>query len=1161
MRTIPSRSPARGPSGRAGSALLIVLGLLAVLMLLGVSFSVFVQTEHAGSTNLKNAMVARQSLNTAIGHVMEAIDLSFGSPSNDWPVCVWPKAWLASSEHEAQDYYQSEIIGDGDVPAAHILTADVAKYLTPSQLAMAKSAACGWAPVYASIESEGPRTDTGGGHVGNKGRDNADSVIGRYAFIAFETTGLLDANAAGSANGSSQISGEPARESNTGEYPFTYVLPQKSDKAKYESVEDQGDNNFVTRTLEVPHVLADRGNFISARNRTKDADGYPQVNSFADLAAVAGNALDSKTPTKDDLSSNAAAQLVQKPFPADLFNTFYASLADLDPDGRPKIAFPPSNPGESAVRLFAARAFPAMVAVFANARADTSTAGGNAMSPSDNKGDQYTFFEGTDKAYTLTRARLATVAMLDAMDADFVPGEWSSANKFSAWQRLPDLSGLKVGVVDASGDGATASVSDTLPKRIKEGSALNLPCTENVPMLSRVFAMIGFNPNISPSSAGMMPVNGVETPYVDVEGGVMLYAVAGVQGDGPKPGNCTLEVECDFLSSTPKNGTVSGVDTSDNITKRIWDPSASQPHSVWDCPDFDNFAPAAHYKRVTFSGSGGSKIEAHKEIAFKVRLFAAVWPGMPQNAPGPPSSTKQLLEIPSGSGAYFYPPTLAQEQDTGDLFVPFRFKATVKAGGTSVQEVPAPALGDDYRVRVDAGLYHTAGSALVSPSPTKKDALPGVSQAVGWAMCLDPVFGFDTTSLRSSGNDMILGNSGLNFWVNNVAGYCNSGNMWTDLNKFMADPTKAQNALYPGEEYNHLQLNWLFENAYNLEPITRWMMRGYTIRPDMMHSDSNSGNPFCMKAGSVNLAKVKKQMPAQIPNEPFTSVGQLGNVRIGPYETLSTVRSYRYGSGGVTDFHRVLDYFTTAEDRYPTYGSGGPSVNTTTGDIDYGDCSELFSAVSRGRVNLNMPPLVRWTSKKALRATTDDMPVNPYPAIAAIQGASMSSSGGASIPFDLAAKIATRIGQTAGEEVENKYGFRNVDGSLKTVKKVVVRRLSDLGWAEINGRNPILTDIIQASSAAADSDEDREAYIGNAVNAFTTRGQTFTVILRADAYTPRYGEESSTGDGTTLATTHAVLELFRDPEYARYPDGAPLEDKDGNPVFLHNWFIKSFHVL
>lgn len=1157
MRTVPSSlSPALRRSGgrRSGSALFIVLGLLAVLMLLGVSFSVFVQTEHAGSTNLKNSLVARQALNTAIGRVMEAIDLSFGSPSNNWPVCVWPQAWLASSEFECQDYYQSEILPDGEVPAAQVLTADAAKYLTPAQKAMAKSAACGWAPVYAAIEAEGPRTDTGGGILGNKGRDNADSVIGRYAFVAFETTGLLDANAAGAAS-------QSGRAANAGEDPMTYCLPSPSEKASYERVIDHGDNNFTTETFDVPHVLKNVSTFISNRNRTKDSDGWPQIPSFADLRTVAGATLDETVPDKNGLTSD---NLASKPFPADLFNTFYASLADLDPDGMPKVSLPPATVTENDARLFASRGFQAMVKVFANSRADTSyNINIASQRASSNEGDQYTFFEGTDKSYTLTRARLATVAMLDAMDADFAPGEWTAANGFSAWQRLPDYNGLKVDIVDANGHPGRVSVADKLPNRIKLDGSLNLPCTENVPLLSRVYVRIGFNPNVSSANAGMTKVNGIDTPYVDIEGGITMCAVAGVQGDGPKASGCKLEVECDLLTSTPKSGTVSGVDTSDNIAKRIWDPAASQPHAVWECPDLDNFYPSAHFKRVTFSGTGGgSKLEAQKQIGFKVRLFAAGWDGTKFDPTKVPSSTKNLIEIPSGSGVWFYPPTLAQEQETGDVFLPFRFKTKITAGGKTVQEVPAPALGDDYRVRVDAGVWHTKGSAMVSPAPTKNDALPGIDQAVGWAMCLDPVFGFDTTSLRSSGQDTIQGNSKCNFWVNNVAGYCGSGQMWTELNKFMAKPGDAENALYPGENWNHLQLNWLFNDAYNFETFTRWMMRGsdLSVRPDMLHSDDMNGQPFCKKGGSVNLAKVKAQLPAVIPNEPFKSVGQLGNVRIGPYETLATVRSYRYGTGGVTDFHRVVDYFTTIQDRYPAYGAaGGPTVNTSTGDIDYGDCTELFSGIARGRVNLNMPPLVRWNTKKGVRATTKDMPLNPHPVIAALRGAALGSSG--TISFDLASKIATRIAQTAGEEVENDTGFRRTDGQTFTVRKKVVRRLSDLGWAEINGRNPILTDIMQTSVAARDSDAEREGYIGNAVNAFTTRGQTFVVVIRADAYTPRYGEESSTGDGTTLATTHAVVELFRDPEYARYPDGEPLHDADGTPVFFHNWYIKSFHVL
>ena len=169
--------------------------------------------------------------------------------------------------------------------------------------------------------------------------------------------------------------------------------------------------------------------------------------------------------------------------------------------------------------------------------------------------------------------------------------------------------------------------------------------------------------------------------------------------------------------------------------------------------------------------------------------------------------------------------------------------------------------------------------------------------------------------------------------------------------------------------FNWLQLNWLFEDKYNLEPVTSWMLRGRPFRPDMLHSDAdplNGGEPFYWQHGQGSQAKLKKGLVAKIPNEPYDSVGDMGTVRIGPYETISLVRSYRYGTS-VTDFHRVLDYFSATEDRSDPEGDG-----------------ELFSGIARGRVNLNMPPLVRWNSKKAIRATTDGMLPNPYPTIAAM---------------------------------------------------------------------------------------------------------------------------------------------------------------------------------
>ena len=93
------------------------------------------------------------------------------------------------------------------------------------------------------------------------------------------------------------------------------------------------------------------------------------------------------------------------------------------------------------------------------------------------------------------------------------------------------------------------------------------------------------------------------------------------------------------------------------------------------------------------------------------------------------------------------------------------------------------------------------------------------------------------------------------------------------------------------------------------------------------------------------------------------------------------------------------------------------------------------------------------------------------------------------------------------------------------------------------------------------SDVDREAFLRNAANAVTTRGQSFLVIIRADAYSPMYGNEVAVGDGTTLATTHAIVELWRDPEPARYADGILPEDAKERPLLFHNWYVRSFRVF
>jgi hypothetical protein len=60
-------------------------------------------------------------------------------------------------------------------------------------------------------------------------------------------------------------------------------------------------------------------------------------------------------------------------------------------------------------------------------------------------------------------------------------------------------------------------------------------------------------------------------------------------------------------------------------------------------------------------------------------------------------------------------------------------------------------------------------------------------------------------------------------------------------------------------------------------------------------------------------------------------------------------------------------------------------------------------------------------------------------------------------------------------------------------------------------------------------------------------------VLRADAFSPDLGSDSSSV-GTTLAKTHALVELWRDPEPVRNTKGKLLPDEK---TPSHNWFIRS----
>ena len=136
--------------------------------------------------------------------------------------------------------------------------------------------------------------------------------------------------------------------------------------------------------------------------------------------------------------------------------------------------------------------------------------------------------------------------------------------------------------------------------------------------------------------------------------------------------------------------------------------------------------------------------------------------------------------------------------------------------------------------------------------------------------------------------------------------------------------------------------------------------------------------------------------------------------------------------------------------------------------------------------------------------------------------------------------------------------YQNIDYSEEDKEGIYrFKDLSQLGYANSADKS-ILEYIMDEDNeqifVQADinpySDSERESLIGKIAKHTTTRGQSFTIVIRSDAFAPKFGSDV---DGTTLASKVAIVEAWRDSE-REY-------DADGNPLKYHKWHIRSVRIV
>jgi hypothetical protein len=208
-------------------------------------------------------------------------------------------------------------------------------------------------------------------------------------------------------------------------------------------------------------------------------------------------------------------------------------------------------------------------------------------------------------------------------------------------------------------------------------------------------------------------------------------------------------------------------------------------------------------------------------------------------------------------------------------------------------------------------------------------------------------------------------------------------------------------------------------------------------------------------------------------------------------------------------------------------------MNTTT--------EEYLPGVHYGKLNLNAQFKVQCDDDYAGSGISYNE-YNYEPLAAVLSG----------VPLDEAATSTLRFNEAAIVS-QNFYLDAAPSGTSTEGDFLMFRNISDLGNVNMaSNSSPVLEAIM--SLGKSPSDVDRETFIGSALDRLTTRGQTYTVVIRADAYTPKYGSVSAQG-GTTLATEYAVVDLWRDSEPNRMPNGKSYPAAITTPV--HGWYIRS----
>ncbi len=262
----------------------------------------------------------------------------------------------------------------------------------------------------------------------------------------------------------------------------------------------------------------------------------------------------------------------------------------------------------------------------------------------------------------------------------------------------------------------------------------------------------------------------------------------------------------------------------------------------------------------------------------------------------------------------------------------------------------------------------------------------------------------------------------------------------------------------------------------------------------------------------------ERQMLSYTANRPIQSAGELGYLPIGAWLTINL-----YDHGHETYHHEHSVY----------------KNNTLPADPGFHPVLDYFMArpaATRGRVNLNS------RNTEALAAVFNDLPLRTEGGNDA-RVPSAEQPGQWDDSYDLA-RWLQEIPARRNPRTGRPFGlYERLSDLGRLYHRPETSRLGAQSGTPAD-ESPVFL-LHQATVATGRFGEfEREALIRNACELLTLRQQTFTIIIRADAFAPHFGQQG-VDKGNVLATAHAVAQVWRDAETHVGADG-----KEFHPCFV-----------